>query len=104
MNKSLRLFFGISSYDFDAIVVKYSFNLENNAVVDIKRVIISRVVEQMDLQTLFGWESSARNKQCSIFSTLCINNGVPYVPDSKPVALNPGKSPGFPCRLKNGGL
>jgi hypothetical protein len=39
----------------------YSSNSENIAIVDIKRVaIFSRVVEQMELQTLFGRESAAR--------------------------------------------
>ncbi len=61
MNNSLRSVFGISSYDFEATVVVYSYNFENNANVDIKRVaIFSRVVEQMELQTLFGRESAAR--------------------------------------------
>jgi hypothetical protein len=32
------------------------------------------------------------------------NNGVTFVPDSKPGPLKPGKSRGFPCGLKNGGL
>jgi hypothetical protein len=32
------------------------------------------------------------------------NNGVTFVPDSKPGGLKPAKSPGFPCRYKNGGL
>jgi hypothetical protein len=61
MNNSLRSVFGISSYDFEATVVEYSCNLENNAIVDIKRVaIIPRVIEQMELQTLFRRESAAR--------------------------------------------
>jgi hypothetical protein len=61
----------------------------------------------MELQTLFGKESSARTflletKMRHIFYSQ-YNNGVTFVPDSKPVALKPRKSPGFPCRIKNGG-
>ncbi len=50
-------------------------------------------VESFILKGKCSENISFRNKQCSIFSTLCIKNGVPFVPDSKPVAFKPGKSP-----------
>jgi hypothetical protein len=61
----------------------------------------------LELQTLFGRESAARKpflkKQAmQHISTLCIKNGVPFVPDSKPVALKLGKSTDFHGRFKNG--
>jgi hypothetical protein len=36
--------------------------------------------------------------------TLFITMAYLFIPDSKPVALTPEKSPGFPCRFKNAGL
>ncbi len=49
-------------------------------------------------------EHFLKKQAMQYISTLFVNNGVTFVPDSKPVLLKPGKSPGFPCRFKNGGL
>ncbi len=80
----------------------------------IKYTFVERGVEEESLEQMVfyfvwkgkcSWNISIRNNQLSTPSVPNLTNGAQSLfLHPKPVSQNPGKSPCFPCRFKNGGF